>query len=135
MQQQRGNPIAAPPTDPAGAVVLEYCAVVRGILNDGQGGPLQPPGLRMAEGWGKFSESIQRNLAAKRGCMEAQLRPPGRLYRPGLAGWWHGAEGPAGEQVKEVQRICARCHILGPGRGVTPATRRKRFPASGEVSL
>jgi hypothetical protein len=33
----------------AGDVVLDYCACVRGILNDGQGGPLHPPGLRMPE--------------------------------------------------------------------------------------
>ncbi len=56
---------AAPPD--AGAVVLDYCAAVRGILNDGQGGPLQPPGLRMAEALGEVQESIQRNLAAKKG--------------------------------------------------------------------
>ena len=49
------------------AVVLDYCAAVRGILNDGQGGPLQPPGLRMAEALGEVQESIQRNLAAKKG--------------------------------------------------------------------
>jgi hypothetical protein len=30
-------------------VVLDYCAAVRGILNEDQGGPLHPPGLRMAE--------------------------------------------------------------------------------------
>src|SRR6516225_8046470 len=35
--------------DSAHAVVLEYCVAVRGILNDDQGGPLHPPGLRMAE--------------------------------------------------------------------------------------
>jgi len=34
--------------DSASAVVVDYCATVRGILNDDQGGPLQPPGLRMA---------------------------------------------------------------------------------------
>src|SRR5258707_13196678 len=31
--------------DPGGSVVLDYCAAVRGILNDDQGGPLEPPGL------------------------------------------------------------------------------------------
>src|SRR5262249_19166941 len=36
-------------SEAAGQVVLNYCAVVRGILNDDQGGPLQPPGIRMAE--------------------------------------------------------------------------------------
>ena len=53
--------------DPAGSVVLDYCAAVRGILNDDQGGPLHPPGLRMAEALNEVQESIQRNLDAKRG--------------------------------------------------------------------
>jgi hypothetical protein len=51
----------------AGSVVLDYCAAVRGILNDGQGGPLHPPGLRMASALGEVSESLQRNLEAKKG--------------------------------------------------------------------
>src|SRR3954453_10556554 len=53
--------------DPAGTVVLDYCAAVRGILNDDQGGPLHPPGLRMAEALHEVQESIQRNLGAKKG--------------------------------------------------------------------
>ena len=53
--------------DPAGSVVLDYCATVRGILNDDQGGPLHPPGLRMAEALNEVQESIQRNLDAKKG--------------------------------------------------------------------
>ena len=53
--------------DPAGAVVLDYCAAVRGILNDDQGGPLHPPGLRMAEALNEVQESLQRNLDAKKG--------------------------------------------------------------------
>lgn len=53
--------------DPAGSVVLDYCAAVRGILNDDQGGPLHPPGLRMAEALHEVQESIQRNLGAKKG--------------------------------------------------------------------
>ena len=48
-------------------VVLDYCAAVRGILNDDQGGPLQPPGLRMAEALGEVRASLQRNLEAKKG--------------------------------------------------------------------
>jgi hypothetical protein len=51
----------------AGSVVLDYCAAVRGILNDDQGGPLHPPGLRMAEALSEVQESIQRNLDAKKG--------------------------------------------------------------------
>jgi hypothetical protein len=53
--------------DPAGSVVLAYCAAVRGIVTDDQGGPLHPPGVRMAEALGEVQESIQRNLDAKRG--------------------------------------------------------------------
>ena len=53
--------------EPAGDVILEYCAVVRGILNDDQGGPLHPPGLRMAEALGEVRDSIQRNLDEKKG--------------------------------------------------------------------
>ena len=59
--------VAAPPTDEAGDVVLAYCACVRGILNDGQGGPLHPPGLRMANALGEVRASLQRNLDAKKG--------------------------------------------------------------------
>ena len=57
----------APVVDPAGAVVLEYCAAVRGILNDDQGGPLNPPGVRMAEALSEVRESIRRDLGEKRG--------------------------------------------------------------------
>jgi hypothetical protein len=63
-----GAATAAPAVvDPAGAVVLDYCAAVRGILNDDPGGPLHPPGLRMAEALSEVQESIHRNLGAKKG--------------------------------------------------------------------
>jgi len=62
------------PQDPAARVeeatqdvVLDYCAAVRGLLNDDQGGPLHPPGLRMAEALGEGQASLQRNLEAKKG--------------------------------------------------------------------
>jgi hypothetical protein len=48
-------------------VLLDYCAAVRGILNDDQGGPLHPPGLRMAEALGEVRDSIQRNVDEKKG--------------------------------------------------------------------
>jgi hypothetical protein len=52
---------------PAGQVVLDYCACVRGILNDDQGGPIHPPGLRMTESLQEVRQSLQRNLKAKKG--------------------------------------------------------------------
>jgi hypothetical protein len=51
----------------ASAVVLDYCSAVRGILNDDQGGPLHPAGLRMAEALRDVHASLQRNLEAKKG--------------------------------------------------------------------
>jgi hypothetical protein len=63
---ERADP-AAPQADAAGAVVLDYCTAVRGILNDDQGGPLHPPGLRMAEALDEVRESIQRDLGEKKG--------------------------------------------------------------------
>jgi len=51
----------------AGQVVLDYCAAVRGILNDDQGGPLHPPGLRMADALAEVRQSLGRNLGTKKG--------------------------------------------------------------------
>lgn len=55
------------PSAPAAAIVLDYCTVVKGILNDDQGGPLRPPGVRMAEGLAAVRKSLERNLQAKKG--------------------------------------------------------------------
>jgi len=49
-------------------VVLDYCTSVRGILNSDQGGPLNPPGLKMAQAIQEVRASIERNLQeAKKG--------------------------------------------------------------------
>jgi hypothetical protein len=61
------TPAAVPDADSADGVVLAYCAAVRGILNDDQGGPLHPPGLRMAEALGEVRDSIQRNVDEQKG--------------------------------------------------------------------
>jgi hypothetical protein len=59
--------VVEPAGDEAAQVVLDYCCAVRGILNDDQGGPLHPPGLRMAEALQEVRASLQRNVAAKKG--------------------------------------------------------------------
>ena len=69
--------------DAAGSVVLDYCTAVRGILNDDQGGPLHPPGLRMAEALSEVQESLQRNLEAKKGLRGGATRPFDRLHPGG----------------------------------------------------
>jgi hypothetical protein len=64
-----GEHLAAspPPVPVAAGVVLDYCTAVKGILNDEQGGPLHPPGLRMAEALQDVRESLERNLQRKKG--------------------------------------------------------------------
>jgi len=51
----------------AGEVVLDYWTAVRGILNDDQGGPLHPCGVRMAAALGDVRQSLERSLAAEKG--------------------------------------------------------------------
>ncbi len=46
-------------------VVLDYCAAVRGVLADDQGGPLRPPGLRMADALGDISDSLHRLILVR----------------------------------------------------------------------
>ena len=72
LKKQRASQEAATVTNPpvddaADQVVLDYCAAVRGILNDDQGGPLHPPGVRMAEALTDVRASLQKNLDAKKG--------------------------------------------------------------------
>jgi len=59
-----GEPVVE---EEAGEVVLGYCAAVRGLLNDSQGGPLHPPGVRMSEALQDVRDSLDRNLQAKKG--------------------------------------------------------------------
>ena len=60
-----------PPTlSPSHAVVLDYCTAVKGILNDDQGGPLHPPGLRMVDALQSVRESVERCLATKKGALQ-----------------------------------------------------------------
>src|SRR3989441_6841806 len=58
--------------DEAGEVVLGYCAAVRGILNESQGGPLHPPGVRMSERVQDAGGPLERNLPAKTGGAESR---------------------------------------------------------------
>jgi hypothetical protein len=55
------------PVTAVGTVVLDYCAAVKGILNDDQGGPLHPPGLRMAGALREVRQSLERNFQRKKG--------------------------------------------------------------------
>lgn len=59
------EPSATPPEERD--IALDYCAAARGILNDSQGGPLRPPGVRMSEALGEVRRSLQKNLRLKKG--------------------------------------------------------------------
>lgn len=77
LKATKSNELAGAEDDPSATVetketeaeevVLDYCSAVRGILNNEQGGPLQPPGLRMAGDLREVRASIQHNLDAKKG--------------------------------------------------------------------
>jgi hypothetical protein len=68
----------APPAMPGAAqetavndnLVLDYCAAVRGILNDDQGGPIRPPGVRMADALKDVRGSLTRILGEARPGLE-----------------------------------------------------------------
>ena len=51
---------------PGASLVLDYCSAVRGVLNDDQGGPIHPPGVRMAEALQEIRASLARIIAAPR---------------------------------------------------------------------
>ena len=64
---------AAPAVSTAGQVVLDYCAAVRGVLNDDQGGPLRPPGVRMADALHEVRDSLRRAQVGKKGASTTEL--------------------------------------------------------------
>ncbi len=92
----------------AGAVVLDFCSAVRGILNDNHGGPCNPPGIRMVDALADVQESLARiALSGKsgpafslldrlkgfidRGVAEQQdtfSRVRGEVTRLTFAKWW-----------------------------------------------
>jgi len=95
-----------PPAD-AGEVVLDYCSAVRGILNDDQGGPLQPPSLRMAEALGDVRASLQRNLDAHRGGRaHTQLQRLAGCIDRGVADV-QAEHQVVRQQLQEIERVAA----------------------------
>jgi hypothetical protein len=89
----------------AGGVVMDYCAAVRGILNDDQGGPLHPPGIRMAEALTEVRESLQRNLDLnKPGAAHGQLEKLAGCIDRGLAAVKEEQQ-EVKEQVEEIKRV------------------------------
>jgi hypothetical protein len=100
-------PVTTEPPTEAGEVVLDYCSAVRGILNDDQGGPLHPPGLRMAEALGDIRASLQRNLDAHRGGRaHTQLQRLAGCIDRGVAEV-QAAHHVVRQQQQEIERVAA----------------------------
>ena len=70
-------PPETPPEAEARDIVLDYCPATRGILNEEQGGPWHPPGLRRAEALGEGRAALQRNLEAQTGGLRMSASPVG----------------------------------------------------------
>ncbi len=93
--------------DKDGQIVLAYCAAVRGTLNDDPGGPLTPPGLRMAVGLRDVQASLQRNLALnKPGAAHGQLERLAGCIEQGL-GCVKEDQEEVRQQTKEIARVAA----------------------------
>ena len=69
--------------EPAGDVILEYSAVVRGILNDDQGGRFIRPVCGWRRLWVRFGTRSNETWTRKKGVSRGATQPPGRLHRQG----------------------------------------------------
>ncbi len=110
----------------AGEVVLDYCSMVRGILNDNHGGPYNPPGLRMLDALGDVRESLARIASSARTGPEFALlnRLQGFIDR-GVAGQQEAFTRVRSytDQVREVM------DILNTEEGTPLAEREPLFAA------
>lgn len=98
----------------AAQIVLDYCAAVRGILNDNHGGPLTPPGWRMAKALESMGESLERNVHLPTTPIHSKLK---RLYdciQRGLS-IYHQEQGPIENSMKDIKRVF---ETLNPENGV-----------------
>ncbi len=112
----------SPEEDSVGHVVLDYCAVVRGILNDDQGGPLHPAGLRMTAALGEVRDSIQRNVDEKKGGSEK----PSLAVLPTASTEAWSWSAPSKRRSKDTSRKSARLPRPSNPEGTTAR------PASGD---
>ena len=85
-------------------IVLDYCAAIRGILNDNHGGPLTPPGLRMAKALEEVSQSIEHNISLKETPIYSKLK---RLYgyiKRGLS-IYYSEQKEVEKYAKEIKKV------------------------------
>lgn len=85
-------------------VVFDYCGAVRGILNDDQGGPLHPPGLRMSQALEQVQESLQRSIGGDGSSSDRALQDLSNCIERGTALVSEELQGIAA-YAAEVQRV------------------------------
>ena len=97
----------------AAQLVLDYCAAVRGVLNDNHGGPLRPAGWRMAEGLERICQSLGRNLQLPPTPIRSQLAQLQGYIQRGLA-IYGGEKERLASYVHQVQQVW---DTLSPAQG------------------
>lgn len=125
---ETGTATPTPAADDVSQVVLDYCSAVRGILNDDQGGPLEPPGLRMAAALTEVKESLGRNLALHQpGAAHGQLERLAACIERGLAAV-QVEQQEVGAQVQAIKRVAQTLK----GTAKTRQRRKDRYQALQE---
>lgn len=103
-------------------IVLDYCAAVRGILNDTHGGPLTPPGWRMAQALEAIHTSLERNLAQPMTPISGKLERLDACIQRGLSIYTQKKA-----QIADYVTVIKRgFETLNPDNGVM-ATRQAQF--------
>jgi hypothetical protein len=106
----------------AAQIVLDYCAAVRGILNDNHGGPLTPPGWRMAEALESVCQSLERNVRQPTTPISSPLKRLHDCIQRGLS-IYHQEKAHIGGYVKDIKQVF---ETLQPENG-TLAERQAQF--------
>ena len=88
----------------AANIVLDYCAAIRGILNNNHGGPLTPPGLRMAKALEDVSQSIERNLSQQKTPIDDKLKRLQGCIQRGLS-IYYIFQTEIEKYVKEIKKV------------------------------
>ncbi len=88
----------------AANIIFDYCAAIRGILNDNHGGPLKPSGLRMAIALEEVSQSLERNLKQERTPISSKLRRLNDCIKRGLS-IYYKEKSKIMEYTEEIKKI------------------------------
>lgn len=103
-------------------IVLDSCAAVRGILNDNHGGPLTPPGWRMANALETICQSLERNLSQPSTPISSPLKRLHNCIQRGLA-LYNQDKALISEYVEDIKQVF---DTLNPEQGAV-AERRTQF--------